>query len=129
MNRVAAVVLAIVGLAIGILGVGVLREATLSTHDAIRPGSQVELLIEGDVNQNERTQTLAEMVEAQVLVCRLEVKSDLVGEIEERDDGSFRALLAPGLDETDRRQFRGCLEDWVIDGVRLDVIALNTLPS
>jgi len=128
-NRVAAVVLAIVGLAIGILGVGVLREATLSTHDAIRPGSQVELLIEGDVNQNERTQTLAEMVEAQVLVCRLEVKSDLVGEIEERDDGSFRALLAPGLDETDRRQFRGCLEDWVIDGVRLDVIALNTLPS
>lgn len=129
MKRLGAVVLAFVGLAIGILGVGVLREATLSTHDAIRPGSQVELLIEGDVNQNERTQTLGEMVEAQILVCRLEVKSDLVGDIDERDDGSFRALLAPGLDETDRRQFRGCLEDWVIDGVRLDVIELNTIPN
>jgi hypothetical protein len=32
------------------------------------------------------------------------------------------------MDETNRRQFRGCLEDWLIDHVRLDVVTLHDLP-
>jgi hypothetical protein len=32
------------------------------------------------------------------------------------------------MDETNRRQFRGCLEDWLIDHVRLDVVTLQDLP-
>jgi hypothetical protein len=31
------------------------------------------------------------------------------------------------MDETNRRQFRGCLEDWVVDQVRLDVVSLVPL--
>ena len=50
--------------------------------------------------------------------------SDLVGDIEPLRDGHFRAVLEPSMDETNRRQFRGCLEDWRIDQFQLDVIRL-----
>ena len=69
------------------------------------------------------------MVEAQLLACRLEVSSDLVGPIEPQGDGRFRAVLTPSMDETNRRQFRGCLEDWLIDQFQLDVIRLAEVPG
>jgi hypothetical protein len=31
------------------------------------------------------------------------------------------------MDETNRRQFRGCLEDWTIDHLRLDVETLDDI--
>jgi hypothetical protein len=31
------------------------------------------------------------------------------------------------MDETNRRQFRGCLEDWTVDHLRLDVEALDDI--
>jgi hypothetical protein len=55
------------------------------------------------------------------------VASDVVGEIEDQGGGRFRATLSPALDETNRRQFRGCIEDWVIDHVRMDVVRLAVL--
>ena len=33
------------------------------------------------------------------------------------------------MDETNRRQFRGCLEDWVIDQFQLDVIRLAEIAA
>ncbi|HEY8548190.1 MAG TPA: hypothetical protein VIL36_24195 [Acidimicrobiales bacterium] len=109
-----------VGLAIGVVGVLALREATLSTHHPVT-AQRLEIFISADTKGGERGQDLAEMVEAQLLACRLEVSSDLLGEVERLDEGRFRAELTPALDETDRRQFRGCVEDWVIDHVRLDI--------
>lgn len=113
-----------VGLAIGVLAVLALREATLSTHERVAAGSTVELVVQASEHGGETNQTLAEMVEAQVGTCRLEVASDVVGEIEDQGGGRFRATLSPALDETNRRQFRGCIEDWVIDHVRMDVVRL-----
>jgi hypothetical protein len=113
-----------VGLAIGVLAVLALREATLSTHERVAAGSTVELVVKASEHGGETNQTLAEMVEAQVGTCRLEVASDVVGEIESQGGGRFRATLSPALDETNRRQFRGCIEDWVIDHVRMDVVRL-----
>jgi hypothetical protein len=65
------------------------------------------------------------MVEAQLLTCRLEVNSDLVGDIRDDGDGRFYALLAPALDQTDRRQLQGCLEDFVIDHLQMNVVHLE----
>jgi hypothetical protein len=128
MNRSARLGLAAVGVAIGVVGVTSLREATLSTHEAVPRDSRIEVVVNARVNGGERGQTLDEMVEAQLVACRLEVSSDLVGEIEtERDGHHFRAVLQPSMDETDRRQFRGCLEDWLIDQFQLDVIRLAEL--
>jgi hypothetical protein len=112
-----------VGLALGIVGVLALREATLSTHQSVTARA-TELVVSADTKGGEQDQTLPEMVEAQLLTCRLEVTSDLAGPIESLGDGRFRAVLTPALDETNRRQFRGCVEDWVIDQVRINVIEL-----
>jgi hypothetical protein len=110
-----------VGLAIGIVGVLALREATLSTHEAV-DARQVELVVSAKTAGGEEGQTLAEMVEAQLLSCRLEVTSDLAGPIEPLGDGRFRAVFEPAMDETNRRQFRGCVEDFVIDHLQIDVV-------
>jgi hypothetical protein len=109
-----------VGLAIGSVGIVALREATLSTHEQVT-AARTELVMSADTKGGERNQTLPEMIQAQLLTCRLEVASDVDGPIESLGDGRFHAVLTPALDETNRRQFRGCMEDWLIDHVRINV--------
>ena len=121
------VVVGIAGLAIGVLGVLSLREATLSTHGRVDPDSRVELVLHAETHRPEPRQTLPEMVEAQLQTCRLEVTSDLDGPIESLGEGRFRAVLTPAMDETNRRQFRGCVEDFMIDHVQIDVIQLTVV--
>ena len=65
------------------------------------------------------------MVEALLLTCRLEVSSDVVGRIRVEGDGRFRAVLRPALDATNQKQLRGCLEDWTIDSLRVDVVLMR----
>jgi len=125
--RLATAALGLVGLAAGALGVIALREATMSTHSPVPPDSRVELVVEAASRGGDESQTVQERVDAQVRACRLEVASDLVGRMEPVGDGRYRGVLAPAMDETDRRQFRGCLEDWVIDNVRLDIEVLRDL--
>jgi hypothetical protein len=112
------VALGAVGLAVGMAGVLALREATLSTHQPVVPGSTTEVRFEAATRHGERGQSLAEMAHALVLTCRLEVSSDLVGEVESLDGDHFRAVLRPSLDQTNRRQFRGCVEDWTVDQIQ-----------
>jgi hypothetical protein len=112
------VALGAVGLAVGMAGVLALREATLSTHQPVAPGSTTEVRFEAATRHGERGQSLAEMAHALVLTCRLEVSSDLVGEVESLGGDRFRAVLRPSLDQTNRRQFRGCVEDWTVDQIQ-----------
>ena len=119
------VALGLVGLTVGVLGVGALREATLSTHQPVPDDSEITVVVRAHVRGGEPSQTLAEMVEAQLYECRLEVTSDVVGAIDHLGEDEFRAVLAPSMDETNRRQFRGCLEDWKVDHLSLDVLELE----
>jgi hypothetical protein len=116
-----------VGLAIGVVAVLALREATLSTHQPVT-GRGMELIVSAKTKGGEKSQRLPEMVEAQLLTCRLEVNSDLEGPIERLGDDRFRAVLVPALDQTNRRQFRGCVEDWIVDHLLVDVVELNEIP-
>jgi uncharacterized protein (UPF0261 family) len=125
------IALGAVGLGAGVVGVLALREATLSTHEQV-VGQEMEVVVSADTKGAEGGQTLAEMVEAQLLTCRLEVTSDfvtseLVGPIEPLGDDRFRAVLTPALDDTNRRQFRGCVEDFMIDHVQINVVELTDL--
>jgi hypothetical protein len=124
-RRLITAALGTVGLLVGILAVVALREATMSTHSPAARGSRVEVVIDARTRHGEPSHTMAEMVDAQVRTCRLQVGSDLVGAVRPAGTHRFRAVLRPALDETDRRQFRGCLEDWLIDNVRIDVVALR----
>jgi hypothetical protein len=87
-------------------------------------GEGIELVLSARTRGGEQHQTLDEMVEAQLQTCRLEVTSDLAGPIEPLGDGRFRALLTPAMDETNRRQFRGCVEDFMIDHVQINVLEI-----
>jgi hypothetical protein len=126
--RPVQILLACAGLAVGVIGVFALREATLSTHGAVDPDSRVEIVLDAHTRHRELRQTVPEMVEALLLTCRLEVSSDVVGPIRALGNGRFRAVLQPALDETNRKQLRGCLEDWTIDSVRADVVSLGRAP-
>lgn len=114
-----------VGVVVGAVAVLALREATLSTHRPVARSSRIELVVAASRKGGEPTQSLAEMTEAQLLSCRLEVNSDLVGPLEQMGGNRFRAVLSPSLDDTDRRQFRGCLESWVVDHFQLKVLRLE----
>jgi hypothetical protein len=83
------------------------------------------VLFEAASRHGERGQTLDEMVAALVLTCRLEVSSDLVGEVVAVGEDRFRAVLSPALDETNRRQFRGCVEDWTVDQLQTDELSFS----
>ena len=125
----AQLVLGGVGLAVGVAGVLALREATLSTHQPVPPGSTTELRFEAANRNPEPGQSLDEMVHALILTCRLEVPSDLVGEVEEVGDHTYQAVLEPALDQTNRRQFRGCVEDWTVDGLQTDQLVFTDVPG
>jgi hypothetical protein len=120
------IALGAVGLGAGVVGVLYLREATLSTHEQV-VGQEMEVVVSANTKGGEGGQTLAEMVEAQLLTCRLEVTSDFVGPIEPLGDDRFRAVLTPALDDTNRRQFRGCVEDFMIDHVQINAVELTDL--
>jgi hypothetical protein len=124
-------VLGAVGLAVGVTSVLALREATLSTHQPIARDSRVAVVVESETSHRERGQTVDEMTQALFLTCRLEVNSDLVEPIValegDRDEGVFRAVLQPAFDETNERQFRGCLEDWTIDQLLVDVLHIEQI--
>ena len=122
----ARVALGLLGFGVGVAGVLALREATLSTHQPVA-GRGMELVVSARTAGGERTQTLAEMVEAQLLTCRLEVNSDMSGPIQPLGDGRFRAVFEPAMDETNRRQFRGCVEDFVVDHLQIDVLQLTEI--
>ncbi len=122
-------VAAVAALLVGIGGVVALRDATLSTHQPVDPNSQTELILRVHVRDPEATQTQAELTEALILFCRLEVNSDLASSMEDIGDGRVRAVLQPALDRSNRRQFRGCLEDWNIDQLRADVVRLTDLTA
>jgi hypothetical protein len=59
------------------------------------------------------------------------VASDVVEEQaepqQEGNEGIFTVVLQPQLDETNRRQFKGCVEDFVIDGLQMDVLGMRDL--
>lgn len=112
---------------VGLVGLIALRSATLSTHEPVKPDSRIELVLSVELRHEEPGQTLAASAEALVRACRLEVKSDIVGMVEDLGGQRFGATLQPSMDRTDRRQFRGCLEDWTTDQVRADVVRLVEL--
>ena len=129
LKRAGQVALGLVGLTIGIIGVLALREATLSTHQPVAPDSQIELVVRTHVNGIESTRhELSEITEAQLTMCQLEVSSEIVGDLEPLGGNEFRVVLQPSMDDTNRKQFRGCLTDFLLDHVQHDVVKFEDLP-
>ena len=81
MRAIATRVLVVVVVAATLgLAVHLLREATQSTHYRTSPDSRLRVVVESQSNRAEPTQTLAELTEAHLSMCRLEVAADIEGE-------------------------------------------------
>jgi hypothetical protein len=115
---------AIGGLAVGIHAV---LEATQSRHVAMPAGSSLKVVVEPRSNRAERGQALEDVTAAQLASCDLEVAGRIQGPPEVVSEDPFRlaVVFAPALDPTDRKQFRGCVEDWVVDNHLIDVISMD----
>ena len=117
--------LAVVSALLLCVGVIWLRENTESEHYDTHPASTVTIVVDADTHGAEPTQSVREMTEAQLTLCRLEVNSDPIRAIEQLDDDPtrFRVVLRPALDDTDHVQYQGCVEDWLLDHLRLRIVS------
>lgn len=114
-------------------GVYLLREATMSTHYDTSPDSRLEVVVRASSNRAEPGVTLLQAAAAQIDSCALEVSARRVGDLRvvEADAGRLAVTLQPALDSTDRKQYRGCLQDWSVDHllVRVESMEDREAPS
>jgi hypothetical protein len=117
---------AMAGLVAGVLvGGPVLMDRTLSRHDDIPAGSA--LVVEMTIATRSGVEAEdGEIVEALVVACQLEVRSSVeTDSIETIGHNRFRFVMRPSLDESDRRQLTGCLQDFRIDNVLANVVSME----
>ena len=120
-------VLAVVTVAAGV-AIYFLREKYESRHVPNDPESRVEVVIDTDQRGGADDQPLEAMTESLVTICYLDVDALLVPDsLEARGDGQFRFVLQPSLDDSDREQLDGCLEDWTVENLRAHVLEFNEL--
>jgi hypothetical protein len=108
-------------------GVYLLREATMSTHYDTGPDSRLDVVVRASSNRAEPGVTLLQAAAAQIDSCALEVSARREGDLRVLDGGSghLGVTLAPALDSTDRKQYRGCLEDWSVDHLLVRVVSMT----
>ncbi len=107
------------------LGGSALMDRTLSRHEGVPPGS--ELVVEMTISSRAGVEAdNEEIAEALVVACQLEVRSSVAGDgIETLAEDHYRFVMRPSLDESDRRQLTGCLQDLRIDNVLANVVSME----
>ena len=109
-----------------LLGVGIffLRETTMSVHREIPESSHLDVFVTADTYTVD--DPAKRLTRAHVDLCTAEAfpTSRLLAFEQTpatEDDPVYRFRVEPGLDEPDRAQLRGCLEDLRVGHLRLDV--------
>jgi hypothetical protein len=102
-----------------------LREATMSTHYDTGADSRLVVVVRAEGNRPEEGVTLEQMATTHIELCGLEVARE--GEVRTLPSAGdrYEITLRPSLDSTDRKQYQGCLEDWSVDHLLLDVESLS----
>lgn len=119
------IVLAVATVAV-VVGIWFLREETMSVHVATPPGSRTEVVVEAATRNAESSTSERELTEAMVFMCHLEVNAELGDEgILEVAPHTYGFALTPALDRSDRLQLQGCLQDFAIDHVLLEVVSFR----
>jgi hypothetical protein len=128
MRAVLRVVGAIAGAVVLAGAIYLLREATISTHYQTDADSRLVVVVRAASNRPEEGVSLEHMASAQIELCALEVSRAGDVQVVYESDDRFVVTLTPALDSTDRKQYRGCLEDWNIDHLQLDIESLSDEP-
>lgn len=123
MTRVLVGGLVVIGLAVAVF---TMRERLETRHEVMPPDSR--LVVDGTAEVRGPLARAPMMARGLVAACLVEAaaESDLTG-FTWRGHGRFRFVARPALDEPDRRQLHGCLEDLrvprllvAVDGMRVD---------
>lgn len=102
-----------------------LMDATMTRHDDVSAGSRLEVELSISMHAGAEASE-EEIAEALVVVCQLEVSGGgSTDELEPLGNGNYRFVMTPGLDEADRRQLTGCLQDLRIDNVLANVVSMT----
>lgn len=110
------------------LAVVTMAEFTMSRDRGVDPESRMAVTVEART-RGETFFTRLEMTRALFLSCRLEVNGTLLSDaMTILGPESFRFVVRPALNESDRRQLHGCLEDARIDQLQLDVLEMERIP-
>lgn len=120
--KAATVILGLLGTVAAIV---VLREATMSRHTPVASGTVMEVVLEASSNDDHSD--LGGLVGALVAVCELEVRTDPLGPPRLIGERTYLIRLSPALDETDRRQMDGCLEDAKLDHLQAQVVSMRAV--
>lgn len=119
--------LAMVGLVVAGLAVVRLAELTMSRNTPVDPDSRMAVVAKVHTKGHTPYSRL-QMGRALFLTCRLEVNTNLVADaFEIIGPGTFRFVIRPALNESDRRQLHGCLEDARVDQLQVDVLDIDRL--
>jgi len=120
--------LAMVGLVIAGLGVVRLAELTMSRDTPVDRDSRMAVVAKVHTKGHTPYSEL-QMARALFLSCRLEVDTNLISDaFDVVGPGEFRFVIRPALDESDRRQLHGCLEDARVDQLQVEVLDIERLP-
>jgi len=118
---VAALVVGLAALVVVIL----LRQETMSVHTLGPPGSSTVVVVEASARFQRAASTTASLARAQIALCRTEVHDVTTDpEVIHELPATFAFRLHPALDEADRRQLHGCLEDARIDHLQMSVVRM-----
>lgn len=112
--------LAVVGAAFGVF---LLREETITRQEPATPGTRMEVVFR--IHTNRDGHDIPASAAGLFAVCRLQVDAAPVSAPTPAGDDTFVVTLSPTLDESDRRQLEGCIEDASIDHVQGDVLSLR----
>ena len=112
-------------LALLAIGIFLLRAELMTVELDAEPGSRTEFVVQATTRENEAL--LPEMTRGLVSVCRLLVNADVTEQSFRRTaEQEFAFTLAPGLDEFDLREMRGCLSDTRVQHLLVDVVHVET---
>ena len=127
MRPAAKVALNLAAVALLAGGVLVVRDLTQSTHHRRPADSRLRVVVEPVQNRSEPSQTLEAVARAHLAFCDVEVSPGIEGEpqVVADDPLLIEVVFAPALDATDRKQFKGCVEDWLVDNHLLHVHSME----
>jgi len=115
--RTAAVIVgAAIVVIVAVLG---LREATETRHVEMPADSHV--VVRAGVSVRGDEARAADLSRALASVCVVESTVNSTLRDFEQADGEFTFKVVPAADEPDRRQLRGCLQDFRVPGILADV--------
>jgi len=105
--RVAVAGILVAGMAVGVLA---MREALETRHEVMPPGSR--LVVDASASVRGPREHAPSLARGLVAACTVEAATESrVIRFTWQGAGRFRFVTQPALDEPDRRQLRGCLED------------------